>query len=298
MARDWEAVLTTWGKPASESEDEKRKRTERAITAALNADSAVKDLPINVYAKGSYANRTNVRGDSDVDVNVEYTGMFYWDTFNWSVSREELGITPASGSDPQPAQLRSLVSNALVGYFGSSAVSRGNKAIAIHESGSRIAADVVPCYRYYRYDGPSIPRHQGTKLFAANGEQVLNWPQQHYDNGVAKNKATSKRFKAMVRCLKRLENEMVENGQAREVPSYLLECLAYNVPVGSFSPPTLKGNLRNVLAHIWNNTRTQADCAEWEEVNGLKYLFKGSHPWTWQDAHAFADSAWNYIGFE
>lgn len=303
MTRDWEQTLSTWGKPASETEENKRDRTERAIRDALAKSPFCRDLPLNVYAKGSYANRTNVRGDSDVDVNVEYDGIYYYD-FLFDLegkSGDDFGWTGTNGQEPTPKAFKDLVQAALVDAFGSGAVTRGNKALEVKEGSTSLAADVVPCFTYHRYarlDQYGKPAATvGTKLFPDSGQAILNWPQQHYDNGVAKNRRTGERFKKMVRCLKRLENEMVEKGVAKEVPSYLIECLVYNAPDEDFRD-TLVSNLRAVLATIFNATLSESACAEWVEVNELKYLFKGDQKWTWQDAHWFADSAWTYVGFE
>jgi hypothetical protein len=303
MARDWEQTLSTWGKPASDTEVAKRERTERAIREALAKSPTCRDLPLNVYAKGSYANRTNVRGDSDVDVNVEYHGIYFYD-FAFGLegkSGDDFGWTGTDGKEPTPKALKDLVEEALVGVFGSGAVTRRNKALEVKEGSSSLAADVVPCFTYHRYDrldqyGKPVAS-VGTKLFPDSGGAILNWPQQHYDNGVAKNRATGERFKKIVRCLKRLENEMVEKGVAKEVPSYLVECLVYNAPDDDFRGSTLMSNLRAVLATVFNATLNESKCSEWVEVNELKYLFKGNRKWTWQDAHWFADSAWDYIGF-
>ena len=40
------------------------------VQAAIDA-SGISDVCMNVYAKGSYANQTNVRRDSDVDIAVD-----------------------------------------------------------------------------------------------------------------------------------------------------------------------------------------------------------------------------------
>jgi len=303
MARDWELMLAAWSKPQSDTENEKRTRTERAITDALNAVDEIRSLPIHVYAKGSYDNRTNVRLDSDVDINVEYTGIAYYDFTDGlqGTTGDEAGFQPVI-RPYSPAQLKDDVERALAATFTPSAVQRGNKAITLREQNNRLAADIVPCFTYYRYygrgPGGRLLEHKGTKLFPDRGTPVINWPRQHYDNGVAKNAATGKRFKSLVRILKRLENELVANTDAPAVPSYLIECLVYNVPNDAFGHSRLTDDLQAVLAHIWNNTRTGADCNDWVEVNGLKWLFYGSQPWTWQQAHAFADRAWNYVGFE
>lgn len=304
MSRDWESTLTSWAKRASDTEEAKRDRTAKAITDALNADPAVKDLPINVYPKGSYANRTNVRADSDVDINVEYTGIFFYELTHEleGKSGADIGIEPASGTDPDPVEFKNLIENALVKEFGRGAVERQNKAIELQEQSNRLAADVVPCYTHHRYERQTLLANPtplvGTQIFPDSGGEIINWPKQHYENGVAKNTATRRCYKAMVRCLKRLENEMVEKGVTKEVPSYLIECLVYNVPNNNFRHATYYEDFGAVIAHIYNETLTQDHCSEWVEVNELKYLFGSHQKWTRQEANKFAWDAWNYVGFE
>ena len=44
-------------------------------------------------------------------------------------------------------------------------------------------------------------------------------------------------YKKTVRILKRVENSMVEDGVSAAIPSYFIECLAYNCPDSIFSVP-------------------------------------------------------------
>jgi hypothetical protein len=67
MARDWETWLKNSIGPASGTEELDRDRTEKRIRDAINADVR-RAGNVNVCAKGSYANNTNVRRDSDVAV--------------------------------------------------------------------------------------------------------------------------------------------------------------------------------------------------------------------------------------
>src|SRR5690606_35581339 len=141
--------------------------------------------------------------------------------------------------------------------------------------------DVVPAFEYRRYTSATA-YHEGTKFLPDNGGAVINWPTQNYDNGVSKNQNTGERLKAMVRIMKRLRNEMHEAaiGAAKPIPSFLNECLVWNVPNEGFSHETYKEDVQYVIAHLWNNTRTVQTCNEWGEINELKYLFRGAQPWT------------------
>lgn len=104
----------------------------------------------------------------------------------------------------------------------------------------------------------------------------------------------------MVRILKRLRNEMAEQGVsiAKTTPSYLIECLVWNVPGDGFSHDTYRADVRYVLAHVFNQARSDESCSEWGDINELKYLFPAQQPWTRQSAHSFVSGAWDYIATE
>lgn len=299
MATNWEDTFRRWSGPASETEDNKRDRTERAVREAIKNSPELSNRQVRVFAKGSYKNNTNVRLDSDVDVAVEFQEIFYWEATNDAagMSGADLGITPYSGSYP-PERFKDDVQRALVNRFGVTTVDRGDKAIQVQESNSSLSADVVPCFTYHRYDSIKSQYHQGIQLHADSGARIVNWPEQSYENGVTKNEATGKRYKRVVRILKRLENDMVGKGINAEVPSFLTECLVHNVPNESFRNDSYQTNLRYVLAYLFNGTLEGRGAEKWVEVNGLKWLFHPTQRWSKTQAHTFLSRAWNYLGFE
>ena len=295
MSRDWESTFRSWGQAPSQTERDKCENAEQAVRKAIAASSALAARSINVFAQGSYANRTNVRQDSDVDICVLCRDVFYYD-LPAGVLRKTYGITPANY---EYAQFKNEVWAALTDYFGYSAVIRGNKAFDVHANSYRVDADVVPTFEYLWYTSASA-YHEGTKFLPDNGGQVINWPSQNYDNGVSKNQRTGERFKAIVRIMKRLRNEMNEAavGAAKPIPSFLNECLVWNVPNEGFGHDTYKEDVRYVIAHLWNNTKTVESCGEWGEINELKYLFRGGQPWTSEQTNRFLQAAWTYVGLE
>jgi hypothetical protein len=119
------------------------------------------------------------------------------------------------------------VEQALVDYYGRSAVKRGNMAMRVREKKTTLPADVVPCFEYhYIYDVNAfgtVQYDKGTRIYPDSGFHIHNWPEQQYTRGVAKNDATGRRYKRMVRALKRLENELVMAGLLDELPSFLME---------------------------------------------------------------------------
>jgi hypothetical protein len=297
MARDWEQWLQNSSGPASADEEAKRDRTEKRIKDAINA-SALAPY-VRVYAKGSYANNTNVRLDSDVDICVEWKVTFAVDRLGSAIdaSASELGYTPAT-TDFDPADFRGQVLDVMRNAFGQTQVdASGNKAIRVPAGPSTLDADVVPCRELQRYDFKGATPNIGSRIYPRNGGEVDNWPQQQYDNGVAKNRDTGRRFKSVIRGLKRLENEMVQAGTiSQPIPGFLVECLVWQAPTSYFGATTMLTDVRQVFAYLWTPLKSDDGCREWGEINELKYLFRSGQPWKRDDAFTFIDKAWDTVG--
>jgi predicted nucleotidyltransferase len=281
MSRDWEQTFSGWGGAPSATEQTKAENAVRAVRKAIDASTKLSAKSIDVFTQGSYANRTNVRQDSDVDVCVLYTGAFFPD-YSLSAGLSDPVLGYSVGTYPY-AEFKNDVEAALVSYFDRTSVTRGKKAFDVGTPQS------------HWYESPP-----GTEFYPDNGGTVVNWPRQNYTNGVVKNDATGRRFKAVTRILKRLRNEMVDAGYeaAKPIASYLIECLVWNVPNEGFGHTTFKADVRYAIAHLWNETRTDESCKSWREINALKWLFFIGHPWSRAQVNTFLHAAWNYVGFE
>lgn len=302
MARDWEATFLEWTKPSSDTEATKSENAERMIREAIAASPKLGKKTIKIFTQGSYRNNTNVRQESDVDVCVLSMDYSISD-FRFTPTLNKAAVGLVDVEDYSYAQFRNEVEEALVAKFGRSGVTRGNKAFDVHANSYRVDADVVSCFEHRQYyigtDGK--PKYDsGTHLYPDKGGEIVNWPEQHYARGVAKNDRTSRRFKWCVRVLKRLKNEMAEAGigAAKPIPSYLAECIVYNAPDAAFASSKYYDNIRYILAHAWNETQTDDKCKDWVEVNELKYLLRGGQPWTRAQVHDFAQAAWDYVGYK
>lgn len=276
MARDWESWLATASGPASATEERDRDRTEKRIKDAIRA---ARDLSssVCVYAKGSYANNTNVRGDADVDIAVEWTDtakVKKWDAAE-GLSAEELGFNPIT-PPVTPAEFRRRVERAVISAFGSSTVDTSlDKHIGVAASTSSLDADVVPSWKLHRYAAP-CRFVVGQRLFPKSGGTVDNYPKQNYDNGVAKNDATGKRYKEIVRCVKRLVGELHDDGVIpREYPGYLIECLVFNVPNNRFGHDLRHDDLQAAFRYLSKGLRDEDIYLGWHEPSRLKMLFRG-----------------------
>lgn len=300
MNRDWESIFSTWYQRASDAEQSRYENTCSAIKEALRGSPALNGYSFDVYPKGSYPAFTNVVRDSDVDIAVELTTFFGTEFIHQAegLTLSDVGVTPYTG-DATLAGFKDDVERALISGFGAGAIDRGKKAMHLRESSRSLKADVVPCVTHRTW----VARHSSrTGIRLRNDErpteQIHNYPRQHLEEGTRKNDACSRRYKRVVRILKRLENEMVDRGVIEVVPSFLIESLVYNVPTGSFEANTWTARVDNALTYIFNGTKTD-DCNasdDWLEVNRCKYLFASVQSWTRETANDFALQAWRYVG--
>lgn len=298
-----EDKLRRYKNPSSDHEKDKQDRAERMVRSAVDRWADTVGLGVSYLPKGSYANNTNVKLDSDVDIAVIHgNGQFYRDE---TAIREQDRLTSFDVRPPTYSGLefRTQLVNALVASFGVYGCdTSGKTAIEVVEGSSRVKADVVPSYEYRRYvynsDG-RVAYYPGQIVFRTDGTSVVNYPKQQYDNGIAKNNRTGTRYKQLVRILKNIENELVREGKLTELPSYFMECLVYVVPDDQFghagSVP-LTDDLKAVLLYIWNRTDTGGAGQNWYEPNDIKKLFGAGQPWSMQDARDLTAKAWNHYG--
>jgi hypothetical protein len=297
--RDWERTFESWSTAPGTAQQRKAENAERAVRAAIDGSAELSAMEVRVFAQGSYRNRTNVRLESDVDICVCLMDKF--------TTRLDNGLTNSDveiKDDPYtPADFKNSVEHALRTHFGADGVTRGKKAFDVHENTYRIDADVVPAleYRWYFRDGNgAIQRISGVAIFPDGGSRIENYPEQHYTNGVDKNSRTGRRYKDVVRVIKRLRNEMKDEGiqSAAKTPSFLIESLVWNAPDEGFDHDSYVDDIRYVLAHLFNESRSDDSCKAWLEVNGIKWLFHPTQSWSRQQAHSFVGDAWDYVGFK
>ena len=209
---------------------------------------------------------------------------------------------------PRSKRTASFVSRAesavLIDAFGSKNVHGGNKAFRLSAvPGSRADADVVPavCLHYVRRRGLGLlasvepfERIEGVVVYAADGTEIVNFPQQHHANGKAKRARTKHRFKKVVRAAKRLRDELVGLGQLRsgQVPSFLIECLVYGVEGEAFLVEEDRyGRMWRVLYRIGQQLSAPSWTSTALEINEVKLLFHHTQPWTVADGQAFVLAA-------
>ncbi|MFD2034951.1 nucleotidyltransferase [Belliella marina] len=297
MAKYSEQQLTNWTAPPSDSEQTKLENSERMVRDAINSDEKLKKKSTETFGQGSYANNTNVRLNSDIDINVRYTGGFY---FNLPPNTEEkdVGIESLSPSEYSYSEFKDDVENALVAKFGRNDVKRKDKCITIKGNSYRIETDVVPTWNYRRYskNGNYV---LGAKFRADSGNWVVNYPKQHIENGINKNSNTYRRFKRLTRLHRKLRYKMIDDGEnvSDNITSFLLECLVWNVPNRIMNNnDSWTDRLKESIIYIYEQTKDEETCKEWGEVSELLYLFVG-RKWTYKDVNSYMVLLWNHLEF-
>lgn len=311
MARDWHSIFSTWAKPPSETEEEKASNAARMINDAIRVSPALSGKNFEVYASGSYRNNTNTRAESDIDVAVVLKEVFFHELpADGSLTKEMFGWTDAKYG---LTDFRDDVGRALTTRFGTSGVKVGDKAFDIHENSYRLDADVGVFVEHRRYTGAKNPDgswffHSGVEMRPRGdpSRRIINWHQRHYDEGVARNTATGRRFKRIVRILKRLREDMKANGSqsgkttANEMPSFLIECLAFNAADACFNKreDSYFDDVAAVVKELWNVTGDATRASKLLEVSKMKWLFGSGNQWKPEKAREFLLAAWQHVGFQ
>ena len=269
--------------------------TYASIKKALNGHSWPKPMQYDVYLQGSYANSTNIRGDSDVDVVVEFTSVAYS-----NLTQEEKASLHIGAGAYAYKDCLVEVTKALKKYYGEKQVdTSGGKAIKVLAQPGRLKADVLPCVKYKRYESMKVIAEGITFWNQRDNQQVINYPKLHIDNGVAKNRKerTNEWYKPAVRMFKNARNAIIGNSDElrKAFPSYFVECLLYNAMDGTFGK-TWQDTYAQVVNYL-NGAFLDKTVSKFTTQNGQTYLFGlASVQWSAQNASNFTQrlvKLWN-----
>jgi len=296
-----EETLNNWTKRSSDTEQQKIDNALNMIKDAIGNHDAIKEKEIEIFAQGSYANNTNVRIESDVDVNVMLKDTFY-SKYREGKSRDDYGFTEGTNNYDD---YKTEVLRALQNKFELDNVIVGNKSFKIDSNTYRVEADVVPSFQYRNYsqDENNDPDNyiEGIKFFARDNTDVINYPKIHISNGVTKNNSTSRRFKRLVRIFKRAKYRMVDDGilVSDNITSFLIECLIWNVPNSTINGfDTWIERVRQAIIYLFNKTKSAEDCKDWGEVSEYFYLFHSGRKWSVSDVNQYLTQMWNYMEYK
>ncbi|MGC8731744.1 MAG: nucleotidyltransferase domain-containing protein [Halothiobacillaceae bacterium] len=291
-----ESQLETWSHQGSITQSSDTYNSIKNVLEANTTPYASKNF--NVFLQGSYGNATNIYAESDVDIVIRLDDCFQSDLAQLTEVETAAYRSAFSAATYTHVDFKQDVLSVLKKQYGS-AVTVGDKAIAIDASGSRRKADVIVAIQFRRYlkfrslsDSSYV---EGICFWNGKGERIANYPKQHSENLTTKHQASSKRLKPMARVFKNIRSRMVDEGliKAGVAPSYYLEGLLYNVPNEKFT-----SSYQHCVVNVLNWYRQEAKKADLVCANEQYNLLRdGSHTcWPQANCDAFVKAAvklWN-----
>lgn len=202
---------------------------------------------ITVLVQGSYANNTNIKRYSDVDVSVVYTPIIPLSLENYFMN------------------FKADIYKALYRKFGSDA-KRKNKSIRVEGNTYRKSIDVVPAFSL------SGNIENGIQFITDDGNKIINYPLKQIRNENLKNKETNYKFKRYVRIFKNIRMDMETSNitSAKKIGSFQIESLIWNASNEVFTKYTTLGyGVEEIISYLVSHKYLiDSYC----ESNGIKKL--------------------------
>ena len=277
-----ETQLQTWSHQGSTAQSAATYDTIKRVLE--NRSAPYSSRSFEIFLQGSYGNDTNIYSDSDVDIVICLTSVYYDDLEALDQSQRQTYDAQFSPATYSWRAFRNEVLAWLRHNFGSAVVD-GKKAILINGGGQRRDADVLVCAEHRRYfsfySATNYNFAKGVVFWTSAGTMIVNFPKQHHDNCVAKHQNSSFRFKPNVRILKNYRNALVSSGKlsAGVAPSYFVEGLLWNMPNARFQGQFVT-TVSNFVDWIRSVDSTELLCA-----NELYYLVRDNSPVCWPRAN-------------
>ncbi|NMC98744.1 MAG: nucleotidyltransferase [Bacteroidales bacterium] len=287
-----EQQLERFSNPPPKYQSDQIKRTQETIkevlqknipNAQIREQFEMESFNYDIYLQGSYKNNTNIANSSDVDIVIELTSMYYYDTQLLSESHRIYKNRDNKPSKYSFSEFKNAVLSALVKEFGNTIIKRDNKCLRFRGHKNYCDADIIPCCTYKQYlfyENYSNSRaNEGIEFQADSGEWIVNFPHQHFVSLNRKSESTSGNFKESVRMFKNFREQLIENRKisAGCAKSYFIENMLYNVPdnyfAGNFTE-RFKAIFDKLATDFNNNTIDNYICA-----NGINNLFSDK---TWR----------------
>ncbi len=292
-----EERIDFWARVISDTEDD---RCKNAVSMAKDAIRKHFGNSVEIIRQGSYENETNIRADSDVDIVVIHGSHYYYDLGQTSqagkLSFQKVFIEAPNNF----MEFKFEIEKALRNEFGGNGVERKNKCLRVPGNTYRVHADVVPAYRHRLYNYIGDVAHLGIGFDTDVREKIVSFPEQHVQQADLKHKVTNQGYKAVVRILKNVRNELVGEGLLLKgsMSSFFIECLVWNATKECFVSATHRENSMSVSYKVAYDMSLPGLWSTYTEVNGIKSLFGSDGAQRAATAQMFMLKALNYLGEE
>lgn len=288
-----EHQLETWSHQGSKVQSASTYQTIKGVLD--DPSSSYYKWSYRIFLQGSYGNDTNIYADSDVDVVICLTSVYYGDTSYLNDDEKARYEANCSSGGISFNEFKAQVLAWLKNKFGAG-VKAGKKAIFIPGNGTKRDVDVLVCVAhktFTSYPATGEPTFvEGVCFWTSDGEKIVNYPKQHLDNCTTKNGVTSSRFKPSIRVLKNMRNAMIDQGYLKDgvAPSYFLEGMLSNVPTQHFAA-TRQQTFENYMNWLQTCATGDLTCA-----NGIHYLLRDGYSVCWNvlDFNTFRAAAIRY----
>jgi hypothetical protein len=253
-------------------------------------DSAKLDgLSYVVYPQGSYANRTNISADSDVDLVIALRSAFYANKEELTERELEEYEKYYQQADITWRRFREAVVDVLRSWYF---VQEKSKCVKVRSNLIRLPADVLIAldHRHYKaFPGFFEQIHiDGVQFYTSAEVKIINFPKEHIRACKKKDDLVSGRYRPVVRIAKNVRNMLIADDKtgltAGSAPSYFLESLLWNVPDQCF-----RGDLpqayRNAVQWLQKNP---AKLTDMKFPNQMTMLFGQAQDAVWNQSAALA----------
>ncbi len=253
-----------------------------------------------IYLQGSYANHTNIRRESDVDIVLQYNGIFRYDDSKLDAvtkqKRNNAFVRAKMTFEEYKRKIFNELYQEAIKYKAISDVKYKAKSIKVSLQNPNIDVDIVPCFLYKNYwtfseDDPLNKTHykHGIALDDTDtGNLIINYPKIHKENGEDKSNRTNRIYKATIRYIKKIKSLLVEKGIIDEklAPSYFIENLLFNVPDNLFDKVSYLKTFDNILSFLSNTSRYETFLCQHKQ---WKLFGNSSTQWNKEDAENFVE---------
>lgn len=123
MSKFTEETLTKWTKPPSDTEESRVENAISMVKDAIQSDDKLKNKSIEIFAQGSYANNTNVRVKSDIDINVRFTDAYFFSLPDNTIE-SDVGLDEIPSISYTYDEFKDDIENAMIEKFGYDRVDR------------------------------------------------------------------------------------------------------------------------------------------------------------------------------
>ncbi|GAA2537204.1 nucleotidyltransferase [Winogradskya consettensis] len=230
---------------------------EETLDDALRRSPLLAARPYEIFAQGSRVNGTYLEQSSDIDLVLMLKTPS--DAYGWEEFRDDV-----------------------LGALGETySVRMGRRCLNVDDEDSLFGemVDILVATEHRHYPVPGVEFYeQGVFFRDVEGRPIVNFPKQHRRNGDEKDLRTGGRFKQVVRAAKRARKLAGD-----PTPSYLIECLLYNVPDQVFMTPAPYRCAFDRLSRCYREDPVAFAALACQ--NGINRLF-GPGPDQWEPAAA------------